>query len=441
MLNLTDLHLFVEVIDKGGFSAAARHLGRPKSTISKRVAELEASLGARLVHRTSRSLALTDVGRDFFDHARAAPRARTEQSSAEFYAVVDWGQREDARRASRSHKHNILSYYALLSNGDTRRRYFGKDTRVVVLNVFSYLIAMLSAMRAQEELLGDRAKFMAYQSWEAFGDYFRPPAPRPSLTVLSREGTRTLLGLRAGVERMLFIRGEVEESGREISIDSPCGSAAEVSPGQTAIWAPAFKTHPVLAVAGHVALWHEHPDPAVPVPNGVSAVAGTLAEHALRVALVDLPVLVANASRPIAQQVRAGAQKPVVRLSRFREPGRPTRRPRFCPSVVASETIGGTDLPAAAKPVASNRRPIEKAPTVAGVSHPEVPLCAIPRREARVRPSWRSSGNGKLRRAASAADERRTHNEACYWETHFTAPVPGRASDLRVTLLGPACRQ
>jgi DNA-binding transcriptional LysR family regulator len=72
MVNLNDLHLFVEVIDKGGFSAAARHLGRPKSTISKRVAELEASLGARLVHRTSRSLALTDVGRDFFDHARAA---------------------------------------------------------------------------------------------------------------------------------------------------------------------------------------------------------------------------------------------------------------------------------------------------------------------------------------------------------------------------------
>lgn len=72
MLNLNDLHLFVEVMDKGGFSAAARHLRRPKSTISKRVAALETSLGVRLLHRTSRSLALTDVGRDFYERARAA---------------------------------------------------------------------------------------------------------------------------------------------------------------------------------------------------------------------------------------------------------------------------------------------------------------------------------------------------------------------------------
>lgn len=53
--------------------AAARQLRIPKSTISKRVAALEADLGARLLHRTSRSLALTEAGRDFLDHARAAP--------------------------------------------------------------------------------------------------------------------------------------------------------------------------------------------------------------------------------------------------------------------------------------------------------------------------------------------------------------------------------
>ena len=72
MLNLNDLYFFVQVIEQGGFSAASRRLGNPKSTISKRVAALEESLGTRLVHRTSRSLALTDAGRDFFDHARAA---------------------------------------------------------------------------------------------------------------------------------------------------------------------------------------------------------------------------------------------------------------------------------------------------------------------------------------------------------------------------------
>jgi len=71
-MNLNDLQLFVQAVDCGGFAAAARRLGVPKSTISKRVAELEARLGARLIHRTSRSFSLTDVGRDFFQHARAS---------------------------------------------------------------------------------------------------------------------------------------------------------------------------------------------------------------------------------------------------------------------------------------------------------------------------------------------------------------------------------
>ncbi|PTL79360.1 LysR substrate-binding domain-containing protein [Vitiosangium sp. GDMCC 1.1324] len=71
MLNLNDLALFVAAIEHGGFAAAARRLGVPKATISKRVAELEASLDARLVHRTSRSFTLTEAGRDFHEHARA----------------------------------------------------------------------------------------------------------------------------------------------------------------------------------------------------------------------------------------------------------------------------------------------------------------------------------------------------------------------------------
>jgi DNA-binding transcriptional LysR family regulator len=72
MLNLNDLHLFVQAVDSGGFTAASRRLGVPKSTISKRVAELEASLQTRLIHRTSRTFTLTDPGHDFYEHARAA---------------------------------------------------------------------------------------------------------------------------------------------------------------------------------------------------------------------------------------------------------------------------------------------------------------------------------------------------------------------------------
>ena len=72
MLNLNDLVLFAAAVEDGGFAAAGRRLGVPKSTVSKRVAELEAGLQARLIHRTSRSFTLTDVGRDFYEHARAA---------------------------------------------------------------------------------------------------------------------------------------------------------------------------------------------------------------------------------------------------------------------------------------------------------------------------------------------------------------------------------
>jgi DNA-binding transcriptional LysR family regulator len=72
MLNLNDLHFFVQAVEAGGFAAASRRLGCPKSTVSKRVGELEAALGARLIHRTSRSFVLTDAGQDFYDHARAA---------------------------------------------------------------------------------------------------------------------------------------------------------------------------------------------------------------------------------------------------------------------------------------------------------------------------------------------------------------------------------
>ncbi len=72
MLPLNDLFYFVKAVEHGGFAPAGRQLNLPKSTISKRVAALEDRLQAKLLHRTSRSFQLTDVGRAFFEHARAA---------------------------------------------------------------------------------------------------------------------------------------------------------------------------------------------------------------------------------------------------------------------------------------------------------------------------------------------------------------------------------
>ena len=57
---------FVSVAKAGGFSAAARHLGIPLATISRRVADLEADLGVQLLKRSTRSVVLTEPGQAFY---------------------------------------------------------------------------------------------------------------------------------------------------------------------------------------------------------------------------------------------------------------------------------------------------------------------------------------------------------------------------------------
>jgi DNA-binding transcriptional LysR family regulator len=69
-LEANDLLLFARVVDEGSFSRAAERLHVPKSTVSRRVATLEAELGERLLLRTTRKLTLTDFGRAVLEHAR-----------------------------------------------------------------------------------------------------------------------------------------------------------------------------------------------------------------------------------------------------------------------------------------------------------------------------------------------------------------------------------
>lgn len=74
MLDLNDFFYFVQVVDRGGFTAAGRTLRIPKSTLSHRIQELESNLGVRLLNRTSRRFGLTDAGADFYRHATAMLR-------------------------------------------------------------------------------------------------------------------------------------------------------------------------------------------------------------------------------------------------------------------------------------------------------------------------------------------------------------------------------
>jgi DNA-binding transcriptional LysR family regulator len=68
-MDLNEIMVFARVVQAGSFRAAAADLGMPKSTVSRKVSELEARLGARLLQRTTRKLSLTDVGRIFYDYS------------------------------------------------------------------------------------------------------------------------------------------------------------------------------------------------------------------------------------------------------------------------------------------------------------------------------------------------------------------------------------
>lgn len=67
MRSLDEIEAFTAVVEYGGFTQAARHLGVGKSAVSKQVARLEERLGARLLNRTTRKISATEVGRAFYD--------------------------------------------------------------------------------------------------------------------------------------------------------------------------------------------------------------------------------------------------------------------------------------------------------------------------------------------------------------------------------------
>jgi DNA-binding transcriptional LysR family regulator len=79
--DLNDLAYFAQVVDHGGFAAAGRAMGLPKSKLSRRVAQLEGRLGVRLIERSSRRFRVTAIGAAYHEQCRAAldAAARAEQ--------------------------------------------------------------------------------------------------------------------------------------------------------------------------------------------------------------------------------------------------------------------------------------------------------------------------------------------------------------------------
>jgi DNA-binding transcriptional LysR family regulator len=69
-ISADDYILFVTIVEQESMVRAAEHLAMPKATVSRRLANLEAALGQRLLLRTTRRLTLTEFGHEFLDHCR-----------------------------------------------------------------------------------------------------------------------------------------------------------------------------------------------------------------------------------------------------------------------------------------------------------------------------------------------------------------------------------
>jgi DNA-binding transcriptional LysR family regulator len=95
MQDLNDMVYFAEVAERGGFAAAGRALGIPKSRLSRRVAELETQLGVQLLQRSTRSLSLTPAGELYLRHCAAMRDAA--QAAGEAVAQVQTEPRGTVR--------------------------------------------------------------------------------------------------------------------------------------------------------------------------------------------------------------------------------------------------------------------------------------------------------------------------------------------------------
>ncbi|MNL95639.1 HTH-type transcriptional regulator DmlR [compost metagenome] len=66
MFDLNDIAIFIQIVDAGSFAGAARRMGVPANTLSRRIKQLEQYMGARLFHRSTRKLSLTDAGHSLY---------------------------------------------------------------------------------------------------------------------------------------------------------------------------------------------------------------------------------------------------------------------------------------------------------------------------------------------------------------------------------------
>lgn len=88
-VDLNEVSVYVKVVEKGSFSAAARELGMPNSTVSAKISSLEKRLGVTLIRRTTRKLNVTAAGEGFY---RASLRGLHQLKAAESELALKKGE-------------------------------------------------------------------------------------------------------------------------------------------------------------------------------------------------------------------------------------------------------------------------------------------------------------------------------------------------------------
>jgi DNA-binding transcriptional LysR family regulator len=87
-MEISGIIVFVKVVESGSFSAAARLMKMPKTTVSAKIAALEKRLGVTLIQRTTRKLSVTEAGQNYYQHCAKAVR-EIEQGESQILAAQE----------------------------------------------------------------------------------------------------------------------------------------------------------------------------------------------------------------------------------------------------------------------------------------------------------------------------------------------------------------
>lgn len=224
-IEANDLLLFAQVAESGSFSRAAERLSLPKSTVSRRLSQLETRLGERLLQRTTRKLALTDFGLGVLEHARGVMH---EVQAAQ--SLVQHRQAEPSGRLRVSMPGDLANTMLAPMLADFIARYprvqleLDLSPRRVDLIAENFDLALRMGALADDASLAARRVAQFSTGLYAAPDYLARRGKPSEPEALMEHATLQLLRRTGDAPAWLLMRGEESWEGRPpapFSVNSP----------------------------------------------------------------------------------------------------------------------------------------------------------------------------------------------------------------------------